>query len=203
MRSIANRSLFGEGYLAVTMASAVRSLAAIPPAEADAKADFMLKALHGSPNLDGLYVGYPDGGFVQAINVESNSRWREAISAPQETAFALRTIVRSPSGDARSTWRFLDSQDRIIGERSADDTAFDPRRRPWYRAASQKGGIVSVGPYVSATTRMLTVTVASPTIDKGGAVIGADVLLQTISRLLSQEAVSPHSRGYVFDVRSG
>lgn len=192
------RGLFREGYLAVTMASAARPLAATPPSGAEAKVDFMLKALDGSPNLDGLYVGYPDGGFVQALNVETNVRWRAAISAPQETVFAVRTLVMR-AGEARSTWSFLDGQRHLIGERSTADVAFDPRRRPWYRAASNKGAVVSVGPYISATTRMLTLTVASPMIGGSGAIVGADVLLETISRLLAAESVSPHSHGYVFD----
>jgi adenylate cyclase len=74
---------------------------------------------------------------------------------------------------------------------------YDPRRRPWYRAATATGP-VSVGPYVTATTNSLALTVAVPMVKDKAIVVGVDVMLETISRLLAREAISAHSRGYVF-----
>ena len=76
------RSLFGDGYSVAKMAPAVRLLSTEPPGDADSKADFMIRVLQGSPNIDGVYVGYPSGSFVQVLNVGNNAQWREAISAP-------------------------------------------------------------------------------------------------------------------------
>ena len=85
------------------------------------------------------------------------------------------------------------------GHRSIEDSAYDPRRRPWYNTARTRDGPVSVGPYATASTRSLAVTLAMPMQKDSSVVVGVDVLLQTVSRLLAREMVSGNARGYVFD----
>ena len=190
------RNVFGDGYSAATMASALDTLRLEPEVDLDAKIEFLIKAIEGSPYIDGIYVGYPDGDFLHAVGLERNPRWNDAIGAPAGSVFAIRTIQRSDSG-ATSKWRFLDRQHRVIEERATGEVRYDPRRRPWYRAAAQTGP-VTVGPYVTATTNSLALTVAVPMVKDPAIVVGVDVMLETISRLLAQEAISAHSRGYVF-----
>lgn len=192
------RNVFGDGYSAVATASVLAPLLTPPPADLDAKQEFLVRVLQSSPYIDGIYVGYPDGAFVQAVNVERNSRWDDVLRTPSGTIFALRTVQKS-GDDALSTWRFLNRGGVSVGERSDGKVAFDPRARPWYSAAMTAGGQVSVGPYVSATTRSLSLTLAMPMTKGNGVVVGTDVLLEAISRLLNREAISQHARGYVFD----
>ncbi|MER2535226.1 MAG: adenylate/guanylate cyclase domain-containing protein [Rhizobiaceae bacterium] len=195
------RSLFGDGYQTVAMASAVRSLRTPPLVDLDAKIDFLTRALEGSAYLDGVYVAHPDGGFVHAVNVAGNPRWASALAAPRGTVYALRTIVRRGGGGGVSTWRFLDGQRRLLGQTSNDEVQFDPRPRPWYRSALKGAGTITVRPYVMATTRSLGVTLARPADEATGVVVGVDVLLETISHVLAEGAISAHATGYVFDDR--
>ncbi|WP_274628217.1 adenylate/guanylate cyclase domain-containing protein [Arvimicrobium flavum] len=192
------RTVFGDGYSAVSTTSVLPSMRSKPPADLDAKKAYMLKTLHASPYLDNIYVGYPDGSFVQTVNVATNPRWIKALSAPPETAFALRTIVRDDEG-TEATWRFLDGQGGEIGQRATRQVNYNPTQRPWYRAASRARGPASVGPYVSASTNSLSLTLAVPTPQDPGIIAGVDVLLETMSRLLSRQAISENARGYVFD----
>ena len=157
-----------------------------PPAELDAKTDFLLKALAGSRYVDGIYVGYPSGAFVHAVSIEADPAWRKAISAPDEAAFAVRMIANA--GPLRfSTWRFFNSDGRQIGQ-VTDHAAYDPRQRPWYRTAALNPDPIAVGPYVMATTGKLGLTLARAMKGHGDTVVGGDVLLETISKLLSSEA---------------
>jgi HAMP domain-containing protein len=60
--------------------------------------------------------------------------------------------------------------------------AFDPRSRPWYRLAREKGRPVWTELYVDANTKKLNVTAATPVRDSAGkllGVVGFDVLLET------------------------
>jgi HAMP domain-containing protein len=60
---------------------------------------------------------------------------------------------------------------------------FDPRQRPWYQSASQKGSAIWTDLYVDANTKKLTVTAAAPAKDSDGRLIGVaglDVLLETL-----------------------
>jgi len=190
------KSVFGDGYSVATMASALDALRSKPEDDLGAKTDFLIKAVEGSPYIDGLYVGYPDGSFLHVVGLERNPRWIEAIDAPAGSVFAVRTIDRSGL-DAISTWRFLDRQNQVLEERTTDEVQYDPRRRPWYRAAARNGP-ATVGPYVTATTRSLALTVAVPMAEDESIVIGVDVMLEAISRLLAEESISANSRGFVF-----
>ena len=73
------RSIFSDGYSAIAMTSVSEALLKAPPADQQAKTDFLIKALSGSSYIDGIYVGYPTGDFVQAVNVARNPKWREAL----------------------------------------------------------------------------------------------------------------------------
>jgi len=194
------RGVFGDGLSAITLLSATEAFLTEPPADLEAKTDLLVKALAGSPYIDGIYAGYPSGGFVHAVSIVSDPAWAAVISAPDRTTYAVRTIETSASGRT-STWRFYDADEEMIGERAGVDASYDPTGRPWYKAASKSAVPVSVGPYVMATTQMLGLTIATAMEKDQAIVIGADVILETISRLLHREAVSSHSAGYVFDDR--
>ena len=58
---------------------------------------------------------------------------------------------------------------------------------------------MTIGPYVSASTQALTLTVAVTMAKAKDAVMGADVMLETIGNMLVEHPVSEHSSGYVFD----
>jgi adenylate cyclase len=193
------RNIFGDGLAAVTMAAATDGFLQEPPYGLEANSRFLMRALAGSRFIEGIYVGYPTGAFLHAVNVGANPVWAGAIEAPERTAFAVRTIERLIDGGKRSTWRFLDGDGRYLGERSSDEVSYDPRARPWYQSASQAFEPVSVGPYVMATTRSIGLTLAAPMERVRWIVVGADIPLQSLSHLLADGSVSPHARGYVFD----
>ena len=192
-------AMFQDGHSAVTMGSVLPSLLAEPPAFVDAKREFLTRTLKGSAHLDGVYLGYPSGAFFHMLRVEHNERWRASVSAPEGTAFAMRVMTRAPDERAISSWRFLDAEGRQIAEGEARQSTFDPRRRPWYGAAIAADGPISVGPYVSASTGALTLSLAMSMSGNRDTVIGADVMLETISHMLVENPVSEHSTGYVFD----
>ncbi|MGE0279495.1 MAG: adenylate/guanylate cyclase domain-containing protein [Rhizobiaceae bacterium] len=192
-------SVFRDGKAVVMIASVLRSLRDAPPADLEPKRRVLLKALQGSPHLDGVYAGYPDGAFIQMINVERNARWRQAVAAPEATAYAMRTILPSPGGQRMSAWRFLDASGSTIEERASEPTSYDPRERPWYKAAIGKPEPDSIGPYVSASTNSLTFSMLSGMEADPSIVFGADILLEGISAMLAEQKVSEHAKGYVFD----
>ena len=192
------RAILGDGYSVVTIASVIERLLSQPNVDLDIKIAFLIKALEGSPYVNNIYVGYPDGGYLQAANAERNQAWIKVSDAPPETVFVVRTIERL-SEPPLSIWRFLDRSGKVLAQRSSHDVNFDPRKRPWYKEALKAGGPVSVGPYVTAATQSLSLTMAVPMAKNKSAIAGVDVLLETISRSLAHDLVSEHARGFVFD----
>ena len=129
------RGIFGDGFAAVTMASVANEFLFEPPNGVDDKAEFLFKALAGSPYIDGIYFGYPSGAFIHAVNVGFSPGWSKALDAPPGSVYALRTIETTSSGGKLSKWNFINIDGRSIEKRSVDDVSYDPRSRPWYKTA--------------------------------------------------------------------
>lgn len=194
------RIVFGDAVPLVAMAALSEAFADPPPADLAAKTRLLVKGLASSSHLDGLYTGYGDGSFIHAVSLDNDKTWRQLLSAPKDAAFALRIISRtSAEASAASVWRFLGSNGEMLAELAPTDAAYDPRRRPWYRQALATPGTVSVGPYVTATTRALALTLAERHHSGKDAVAGADILLTTVGRFLDDEKVSPRGRAFVLD----
>ncbi len=192
------RNTLEGGMEAAALASTLPQLASPPPQDIKAKQDFFLEVLRNVPNATSVYTGYPDGSYLQVINTARQDT-RRTLAAPDGTAFAIRTIAGRQSADVVSTLQFLDGETRPIGERKVDYASFDPRQRPWYQSVVQDGMPVSVGPYVAGTLGVPTLTIAAPMRDDAKVVVGINIHLETISRLLDARGISPRARAYIID----
>ncbi|WP_026619377.1 adenylate cyclase [Ensifer sp. WSM1721] len=188
------------GYGAVAVASTLPQLVSRPPQDLEAKQRFFLEVLRTVPNATSIYAGYPDGSYVQVINAQTG-HVRATLSPPDGAAFAIRTIAQRQREDVISTLRFTDSETRMLQERKVEPVTYDPRQRPWYRSVLFHGVPVSVGPYVTGMLRIPTLTMAVPMKDNGQIVVGIDVHLDTVSRLLNAQEISPRARSYIVDDR--
>ncbi|MGZ2502728.1 adenylate/guanylate cyclase domain-containing protein [Rhizobium leguminosarum] len=192
------RNTLQGGTEAVALASTLPLLASPPPQDITAKQQFFLEVLRNVPNATSVYTGYPDGSYLQVINTQRQDV-RRILAAPDGTAFAIRTIARRQGPDVISTFRFLDLQARPIAERDVDYASFDPRQRPWYQSVIRHGEEVSVGPYVAGTLQLPTLTIAAPMRDDDQVVVGINIHLMTVSRLLDAQEISPRARAYIID----
>ncbi|MBK5571223.1 cache domain-containing protein, partial [Ensifer sp. SSB1] len=190
------RNALEGGHEAVALASTVPQLAVAPPGDLEPKEQFFLEVLRSVSNATSIYAGYPDGSYLQVINTERDYV-RQSLAAPAGTAFAVRLLAHGQDAGTVSTLRFLDGQARQIGERPFERTNFDPRQSPWYQAATKSGGAVSVGPYVTGTLKVPTLALAAPLKGRNGIVVGTNIHLQTVSRLLDAREISPRARSYV------
>jgi len=60
---------------------------------------------------------------------------------------------------------------------------YDPRMRPWYKSANERGKLTFTDPYLDSVTKQMAVSVAIPVKNASGqlrGVIAADILLQTL-----------------------
>ena len=75
---------------------------------------------------------------------------------------------------------------------------YDPRKRGWYESAAAEKRTVITKPYISASTKALTITIARPVAGKDGmaGVAGGDLELTRINDFLSSLALD--GKGYAF-----
>ena len=84
------RNVFNSGYAGVVTASVVPEMLTAPPQDLKAKHDFLLKVLQSTFRIDSVYAGYPDGSFVQAVDVTANPEWRTNLdTSARRSAFAV------------------------------------------------------------------------------------------------------------------
>ncbi len=74
-------------------------------------------------------------------------------------------------------------------------TGYDPTRRPWYiRAMNDPGSAIITAPYKDASTGKMVITVAKA-LPNGQGVVGADIALDTLTKMAAQVHVG--SDGYL------
>lgn len=95
-----------------------------------------------------------------------------------------------------------------IGERTGSILAqpafeipagYDPRSRPWYIGAVQAGATTLSDPYQSAVTNDLVITIATPTADRNGNLLGVtagDLSLDAVVNMIN--ALDFNGSGYAF-----
>lgn len=155
------------------------------------------EALLRSRHIDGIYLGYPDGSFFHAVSL-ADSAWRQVLKAPAQAALAIRIIDRS-KGDPLSSVIFIDVGGKLLSEVPSQPTGYDPRFRLWYSKALQQRGLVTTGPYRMATTGALGMTISQVHRGNPAIVIGADVVLTTITDFLKEELLTPGSMAFIAD----
>lgn len=126
-------------------------------------------------------------------------RWTSAaLSAPEDAVFAVR-FVRPERDRHVETVTFQDAAGETIAQKAAEPWDYDPRTRPWYKAAAGISAPVSIGPYRMATTGKLGMTIAQSHSADRRIVIGADIMLDTITDFLAAERVTPQTVALIVD----
>jgi adenylate cyclase len=152
-------------------------------------------------DLDGFYVGYPNGAFFHVVSPERSDAWRVTLKAPDTAIYAMRLIAPGIEGSRQSVWTFHDSQGTKIGAGPSGAANFDPRERPWYRNAEATSGVTWTSSYVFATTREVGLTMSMAATSAPGVVVGADVTLTRLGAMLDRQKISPSTRIVLFDGR--
>ncbi|WP_341706125.1 methyl-accepting chemotaxis protein [Halopseudomonas sp.] len=122
-----------------------------------------------------------------AQNIQSESPDRLVPLLEQRTLAATFDFSYLGAGDGSFTMR----------PNSDMPDGYDPRTRPWFKAARDAGKTILTSPYVDAATGALIMTIATPA---GSGVAGGDLNLKTISQIIN--ALDFNGMGYAFMVSS-
>jgi adenylate cyclase len=179
-------------------ASIANSLLVPPPDRMDDKIKLLREIIAQSPNLDGIYAGYPDGSFIQAVDLRAPA-WRKSLEAPDLAVIAIRAMQPDLGGLSSNRLIFLDKDGGQMLERRLLPTGFDPRNRPWYQVAVNGTKPASIGPYNMATTGAPGMTISQAHRGNGGIVIGADIDLGTITEFLARERLTPGTVAFIMN----
>ena len=159
---------------------------------------FLIEALKAADELSSVYVGYSDGDFFMLRRVQNRSL-KQIFAAP-DTASWMAQSIDHELGNVSRRFVFFDESGILIETREWD-TDFDPRIRPWYEQALTVSEMVRSDPYIFYTDKKIGMTLSKRTAS-GNAVIGADLKLETLSGLLENHKITPHTHVVLLDSQS-
>jgi HD-GYP domain-containing protein (c-di-GMP phosphodiesterase class II) len=154
---------------------------------------FMREALSNSAALSSLYIGYGNGDFFLVRRILGEPE-RQFFAAPAQTTYIVQSIEYQ-DGAARGRFIFLDAALAPLRSDERRDYAqtFDPRQRDWYKAARSAQGQIKTPPYIFFSNQKVGITISNRA-HKGDAVVGSDILLETLNQSLAGQKVTPASQ---------
>ena len=160
----------------------------------------MAAALIQNPSAGSVYAGTTNGSFVLMRNLKDRPKDRTTFKAPDQAMFLVQSVNRDKE-PAVGRYDFYDASLTLIESLSKPDYQFDPRTRPWYEQASQANtpdGIIQTAPYIFASNQKIGITIATRGLSKSG-VVGIDMSLTGLSRLIGQQKVTPSAELVLFN----
>lgn len=136
--------------------------------------------------VSAFQVGYSDGDYYIVRNAEEASV-REQFNAPDDSYYIVDDIDRN-GAEAILQRKFYTRDLQWVGEAKVESTEYDPRLRPWYYLDSDKTQISE--PYLFYFLKRIGVTISRPSVDHG-AVVAADISLDSISHVLAARQIYP------------
>lgn len=162
---------------------------------------FLIDTLDRYEQISAAYLGFANGDFFQIISVKNKPGDNTPGStvylsdAPPGTRFAIRTIYTAPTGHRVAIWKYLNVNRHILGSRTVTNPPYDPRLRPWYRAANATQKTISVDPYRYDTGEdRYGITIAKRFDGAMEGVFGVDLALAGLSEFLEEQSRSNRAR---------
>ncbi|MGN7613390.1 HD domain-containing phosphohydrolase [Magnetococcales bacterium HHB-1] len=163
--------------------------------------NFIAASLASNPNFYALYTGYEDGSFYEVARIDDKPGMKKKINAPDQSYLGVLVIRINDKGTKSKKWTFLDKKYNKIGEFRESDVSYDPRKRPWYIAASPKDSFSKSNPYVYFHLRQPGITFSHRSQYNPKIVFAVDITLNTLSTFLAEQTFTPSSTAFLFNAK--
>lgn len=153
--------------------------------------------LANNPMLYAIYLGFESGDFYEVINLDGGKNVREQLHAQPQDRWVVITVTGSGAERRRQVEYY--SADFQLRSRRVQSSSFDATRRLWYVQARPRTVNKTV-PYLFHNLQEAgqTYSIALP---GGGAVLGVDIALSSLSESLQAHQLAED--GEVFVYQSG
>lgn len=143
--------------------------------------------LEKNPYIYALYVGNIDGNFYEVINVSEEIK--KQIKVPKDTRWMIVKIV---DHNGIQYEEFLDKNLKQIYKKKIK-SSYNPSKRPWFKKALLTKKFVKVEPYKYSNIDKQGITYSKMISQHGDFVIGLDITLDSVDRLLEEQNLPPES----------
>ena len=164
----------------------------------------MMKALSQLPSVYSLYYGFEaDGTFLQVIRLppETKQFGPQGRPPPPDAHYVLRTIDNA-SGAKTESYIFYSRDGMPIAQELTTNVLYDPRDRPWYKAATATDELAKTNVYLFSSIDQPGLTFSRRITNDAAelvGVFGADILTATFSDFLSTHRIGRKGISFIFD----
>ena len=152
-----------------------------------------------TPQIYGVYIGFPDGSFIDLERGDKEFRKIADIPESNDHPFVRWYILPTPGASSKDRVSYFDGKDWICSK--PGDLKYDPRVRPWYKLAVNADQPVWTDVYKYAMADILGITLSAkiPAKKQGEifGVIGIDILLNDLSQYLDNLRFSPNGFAFI------
>ena len=158
---------------------------------------FLIEALRLNSFFYSVYTGFSNGDFIQLIQTSSNPLILDALHAPDNTSYILRTISSTES-ERKEYWTFFDSGITVISSDINLSPTYQPSERPWFSTAViAKNGVILTAPYIYNSLKKPGITAAAA--QSADIVTGIDITLENLETFIDGLYISPGAGVLVLD----
>ena len=144
----------------------------------------------------GVYVGYEDDSFYQVINLGVSANIKNLLDMPIKSRWLVRKhLVKN--GTITRIEEVLDRELKVI-KTTQKPVDYRPSSRPWYKKALKSDSTVKTDPYIFTSLQKPGVTYARKTTQNPKTVIGIDISLESLGKMLSSVKLVDRSGAYIF-----
>lgn len=156
------------------------------------------------PDIYALFYGFAkDGAFYEVIRVPADGRpFGARKQVPPAGARYVLRIIDTIEGERVDSWIYIARWGEVVGVERADVAKYDPRPRPWYKAALETKGVATSGVHVFSSLGQPGMTLSGKLATADGEVVGvfgADLTTQSLSRFLSEHAIGTDGQVFILD----
>lgn len=183
--------LFRPAALSVNMLAQQHLTDANTLSERMANLPYMASLLKGQPSANGVYAGYHNGDMFWLMRWPADTDVQH-LAPPVNTRWIVKSIRHQKATTLTDIFALTDDL-AIIEHKQVSGLAFDARERPWFIQAEQARRLVQTPPYISIDTQEINLSFAKP-MQNGAGVVGVDLSLRSIERLLKSAMITPNMR---------
>ncbi|MEM7074036.1 MAG: cache domain-containing protein [Pseudomonadota bacterium] len=157
--------------------------------ERDHLEGLLFQQLRSAPQFAGAYYGDEDGNFVYVKRNGDQAYLTKIVDV--DVGAAERTLFIERGDDFADAGRYFDAED-----------TYDPRARPWYKAAKAQRASIWTDPYIFFTSQSPGITAATPVVGYQNVVqgvVGVDIEIKELSSFLSQLRIGKNGAAFILN----
>ena len=161
-------------------------------------APMFFRTLSQNPNFTSLYMGFADGDFFMVTNLKGRDSARKAIKAPKGAIWYTLSIFHRHDGSRFALNKYLNADCALMDSSLENAPPYDPRKRPWYKAAIGTDKATLSDVYFYAFDKEPGISVSQRFDGDVEGVFAVDISLSKISGFLGRQNISQDSRIILF-----